>query len=135
MKPHPRADLLNAIADGHPVEYQDHDGTWYPAKTSHVLTLLGSPNGSPLTPLRVAEGVITLGGHTVPRPLQTPPEKGALYNVANPTMPSGASSYVWRGDMIDHHLLHAGLIYSTERAASKASQALLSVLEKELIGK
>ena len=134
MKPHPRADLLNAIADGYPIEYQDRDGTWHPATTSNVLTLLGSPNGAPLTPLRVAEGVITLSGHTVPRPLQTPPEKGALYNVANLTMPSGVSSYVWRDDRIDHHLLHAGLIYGTELAASKASQALLSVLKQELLG-
>ena len=135
MRPHPHADLLNAIADGYPIEYQDRDGTWHLAEPSHVLTLLGSPNGAPLTPLRVAERVITLGGHTVPRPLQTPPAVGSFYNFANLAAPSGANSYVWRGDKTDYHLLHAGLIYVTERAASKASQALLSVLEKELIGK
>ena len=99
-----------------------------------LLTLLGDARGAPLTPLRVAEGVFTLSGHTVPRPLQTPPEEGTLYNFANLAAPSGAGSYVWRGDMIDHHLLHAGLIYGTERAASKASQALLSVLKKSVLG-
>lgn len=43
---HPHADLLVAIAEGRLIEYQELDGDWLPAKTSHVLILLGGSEGN-----------------------------------------------------------------------------------------
>lgn len=73
--PHPRSDLLKAIADGKKIEYRDKnssfDGRWFTATLKTVATDIG------VHEFRIAPETILVNGVEVPKPS----EKSTAYQV------------------------------------------------------
>lgn len=130
MTPHPYADILRAIADGHEIEYSaDSQSRWVGRSHKNVLKMLSFEHSAVPAPeqFRIKPRTIRIGEFDVPEPLRVAPDYGSYYWSPNPWLESGVDQILWDDDDQDVRALSAGWCHSTYEAAEQHARALFSL--------
>jgi len=117
--------VLQAIIDGHTIQWQHQDGTWIDQIYAEVLSDLAKWVYHPHR-YRVKTKTITIGTFEVPEPVREPLERGQGYYLADTASDDGVTKWYWDGGDTDNIWLKRGLIHLDEGAAHLHAEALLS---------
>ena len=120
MAPHPQADVLRAIADGHQKFYTaSFDCILDPAQALYRITL-----GEILT---VCPAMVTVGKHSWPAPMTTAPAMHSLYWASCPISPTDLFCLLWTDDQVDKEHLKKNMCHSTKYAAMQHAKAMIAI--------
>lgn len=120
--PHPKADLLRAIADGRQMQIK-RPSEWRDCDASTALAGLAS-----VAPhhIRIKPNTVTINGIECPAPMTEAPEYGDIYWV--PYFDGDLEGVEWCGFTLDVSRLEAGLCFATEADAKAVAEAMLKPL-------
>lgn len=132
LKPHPYAEILRAIADGHQIQFRRMDGKLEEVPANNVLKIIGECRAARPNDFSIKPRTITINGHEVPEPLRVMPPDGT--EVFWPSFVSDdlvAYHVALLRDQTICNLLRIGMLHSNHEAAAAHAQALLSFTAKE----
>lgn len=120
--PHPRADILRAIADGKTVQMLDDDNVWVDVDLEYIAD-------NPESIFRIKPDTITTHGHEVPAPVRTPLEVGTPYWQPRPDSVNLQSPWLWSDHAVDELLLERNLVQLTRDGAIAQAQVMIAAYD------
>lgn len=125
---HKYADILIAVANGENIQIQHYDirAEWDNVDYQTVLSHIYSDKGTGC--IRIKPKTIMINGHEVPEPLRVKPEYSSEYyypSIGIYTDTAYDYSH-WTDGVLDNERFNCGILHSTEEAAIKHAEALLS---------
>lgn len=125
--PHPCAEILRAIADGHRIQWQNSKGDWEDQGSDYTMIEIGNGDYPP-SRYRIEPDIITINGHSVPAPLRNMHPVGTT--VFWPSLTSSVKAHVVDDDTgrteFFARALARGILHPTREAAQAHADALLS---------
>lgn len=128
--PHPYAHILNAIAEGKNVQWQESSGEWANQSPTATLLEISNQEFSPAR-YRVHAKTIRINGREVPEPLRVMPPNGT--KVYWPNFDPSDTENLAYGCVVGFYektlptMLQRGLLHLTAEAASAHAAALISL--------
>lgn len=130
LTPHPKADILRAIADGKPVQMRStknyEDNEWW--EPSAVLQYIDDKSKE----FRIKPETMTLSGHEFPAPVREPLPVGTLYWQANIGSNELETAWKWSDHDVDKFLLRRALIQLTKEGAIAQAKAMIAAVGGEV---
>jgi len=126
LTPHPKADILRAIADGKTIEGRLHNTDW------EVLALPLLAVEKSEWELRIKPETMSINGHEFPAPVREPLPVGTLYWQANIGSNELETAWKWSDHDVDKFLLRRALIQLTKKGAIAQAKAMIAAVGGEV---
>lgn len=126
LTPHPKADILRAIADGKTIEGRLHNTDW------EVLALPLLAVEKSEWELRIKPETMSLAGHEFPAPVREPLKVGQKYWIPRTDLGDYGEPHTWSDHYIDAGYLKLGLIQITREGAIAQAKAMIAAVGGEV---
>lgn len=130
LTPHPKADILRAIADGKTVQMRStsahEDNEWW--EPGDILQYINDGHHE----FRIKPETMSINGHEFPMPAREPLKVGQKYWIPRIDLGDYAETHTWSDHYLDAGYLKLGLSQTTREGAIAQAKAMIAACGGEV---